>query len=158
MDLTAAQAAADKELTTLKGQLAALQTSFSEENADLQAQLKRVRDELASSVTAKGVLEEKSKRDDAMIAGLRTQKELDSKNIASLTGKLTSLTSESQTFKSNAKQTIGALQNKATNDKSEIANLHARVADLEASLKAAADENEALKQQLSEIKGQAAQG
>ena len=79
-----------------------------------------------SSAAAMVVLETKGKADDATIASLRAQGKVDSKNIASLTDQLTSLTNELQAFKSDAKQTIAALQDKGKNDTKAIGNLHAQ--------------------------------
>ena len=126
MDLTTTKTAADKELANLKNQLAALQASSSKAIADLQAELKKVSDESASSAAAMVVLEAKGKNDDATIASLRAQGKLDSENIASLTDQLMSLASEFQAFKSDAEKAIAALQSKAKNDNTEIANLHAQ--------------------------------
>ena len=79
-----------------------------------------------SSAAAISVLEAKGKTDDATIASLRAQAKLDSENIASLTDQLMSLAGEFQAFKSDAEKAIAALQSKAKNDNTEIANLHAQ--------------------------------
>ena len=109
----------EADISVLKKQLDDQKAAAASVNAEYQSFRE-------SSTAAISGLEAKGKTDDATIASLRAQAKLDSENIASSTDRLMSLTNEFQAFKSDAEQTIVALQSKAKNDSTEIANLRAQ--------------------------------